>query len=516
MPHAPALYLPDKYNVYSGQGTVGFCTVWNEPKAVLKQSPELLQSAAIVGTLYSPHGVNAIVRNLALNPWIRRLYIWGRGPLSQTKIGALGTKSLVNLWKHGINADHSVPDSPLTLEQEIEPAALSHILQHVELIDLSQYSLSDAVQAIEPTQHGDAYMKPVSFPEAIPVAPSTFPSEAVGFVVRGRTVIETWTRVVERVLRYGHVKGTQYGQEQKELIGMTWIIEDEDPSAMILPTDWPKELQELVGATQESIEQYHQIFLSEDKPAGVAYTYGNRLMQYPIGKPHSTGTQTLNQVKTSIIGNLAKSLDTRRAVATTLVPWIDSTSDEPPCITQVQCIHVDGKLHMLVTARSHDIFKAAIPNAFGLRMLHKTICADLEVTMGSLQITSQSAHIYEPDWDHAQKLVSCAIWDRPASAWDGTQADPRGIFLVRVQQQEIIVEAKGPKGESLLELKGRSADALVKQLAKLELFSQSGHALDIGVQLARAELAARLGIAFVQDRPLAIPASVTQRMNVAT
>jgi thymidylate synthase (methanogen type) len=301
-------------------------------------------------------------------------------------------------------------------------------------------------------------------------------------------------------MRYGTVKGTQYGGQQKELVGVTWVIHEEDPSNLRLPTDWPKELQETVGATQAAIDEYHQVFLSPNKPGGVSYTYGNRLMRYPVPE----GSRPwVDQVAESLVANLKKSPDSRRAVATTLVPWIDTYSDEPPCITQVQAIQSNHKLHLLVVARSHDIFKAAVPNAFGLRLLQTRIAHETGFELGVLQITSQSAHIYEGDWENANKLAACAFWQRPVQKmYDAAQADPRGIFIIRLQDKKIKIDFNSLTGEPLLQFEGVSADRLGLQIAQHELISQSGHALDIGIQLARAEIALKKGIAFTQDRPL--------------
>lgn len=490
------LYQPDKFKVHIGQGTVGFCTVWNEPKAALAQTPELADKAAIIGTLYSSQGVNVVLRNLALNPFIRRLYIWGHGTLSNTKFGVGGSGLLKKIWQGKLRADGSIAGTGFKLEKEIDVAIVNQLKEKVELVDVSDKDLPAAVQAVEPTVP-QPFMAPVRFPEAVLEEPDTFPSEQVSFIIRGHGVIDTWTRLVERIIRYGTIKGTQYGNQQKELIGVTWVIHNEDPDNPKLPTDWPPELCEIVGATKEAIEEYYHVFMSPEKPPGVQYTYGNRLMAYP------TNDGPLDQIKESIIRNLKASPDSRRAVATTLVPWIDAKSDEPPCITQVQALQANGRLHWLVTVRSHDIFKAAIPNAFGLRHLQGKVTQELGFELGALQITSQSAHLYEGDWDNAKKLAQCAFWDRPPKKMtDATEADPRGIFLIRVSNGKIIVEFNATSGQPLLKLEGKSADRLALKIAQYELISQSSHALDIGIQLARAELALQKGIEFTQDRPL--------------
>lgn len=493
------LYQPDKYIVHVGTGSVGFCTVWNEPNAIIKLAPSLHKKAALVGTLYSSYGINAIVRNLALNPFIKKLYLWGHGPLSHTKFGLVGIKTIKQLWLHGIQKDGSLINSSFKLDKEINNKTLDTIRQNVELIDLSNENLSNAVGKITTTDL-KPYMKSVRFPEALLTTLETFPNEQLGWIIHGSNIIDTWTQLVAKIIRYGNTKGTQYGSKQKELIGATWVIHDEDPTHPKFPANWPKELRDVTGATKSAVNEYHEVFLSPKKPQGVSYTYGNRLMCAPVPDKH----KPIDQIAQTIIRNLKECPDSRRALATTYIPWLDAKSQEPPCITQLQGIQSQGQLHLLVTARSHDIFKAAIPNAFGLRMLQARIASELSFQLGALQITSQSAHIYESDWDNAQKLVSCAIWERPANLLTDSNTDPRGAFRVSTKDNKIIVEFTSPDGMPLLQFTSKSADRLVKEIGKHGLFSQTSHALDIGAQLARAEIAIQKNITFKQDKLLEI------------
>lgn len=494
---ADNLYQPDKFNVHLGTGTVGFCTAWNEPISIIKQAPELLQKAAIIGTLYSPPGVNIIIRNLALNPHIHRLYLWGHGQLSNTKFGAMGTSTLKRLWKQGVSNDSTLINASFKLDPQIDIATFNKIRRNVKLINVSKLSLATAVKKITSIAKAP-YMPPVRFPDTKPSQTDTFPSEQVGWLVRDETIIAAWTRVVERIMRYGTIKGTQYGSQQKELIGLTWVIHNEKPDNFELPAKWPSGLQGLVGATRQAINEYHRVFLSPNKPPDTSYTYGNRLMKYPMPK----GEKTIDQITDLIIGNLKKSPNSRRAVATTLVPWIDAESSEPPCITQIQCLQTKGKISMLVTVRSHDIFKAAIPNAFGLRTLQARIAKQTGFELGALQITSQSAHIYESDWNNANKLSACSFWKSPTPAFSQYNIDPRGTFCIRLEKNKIVVDFNDKNGANLLQFTSRSADHLVRKISQHELFSKTDHALDIGLQLARAEIALHKNIPFTQDQLL--------------
>ncbi len=492
------LYQPDKYKVMTGEGhSIGFCTVWNEPQKIVSQYPDLLKRTALVGTLYSRQGVNIILRNLALNPQIRRLYLWDHGSLSCSPFGVSGKEILKKLWEHGVSETREVAETDFKIEKEIDSAVVDRIRKGVELVQTNEEDILKIVNTLSESTLSP-YMDPVRFAEAIPEPIDIFPSEKVGFLVRGKTVIEAWLRVVDRIKRYGTIKGTQYGSQQQELIGVTWVIENEDPDRPFMEVDWPQSLKQTIGLNQESIEHYRSIFLSPEAPPGVSYTYGSRLMRYPNGET------TIDQIEETICAQLLSSKDSRRAVATTLVPSIDKDSKEPPCITQIQTLTENGKLHFLVTVRSHDIFKAAIPNAFGLRALQKSIAKKTGFAMGSLQITSQSAHIYEADWEDAKRLIRCSIWERaPKDTFDPTEsADPRGLFVISTKDTKISAYFKTPSGDDLLVVDGKTAKEVILKISQLELINRPDHLLDIGSELQKAEVCLRYEIPYTQDRPI--------------
>jgi len=498
-----SLYQPDKYKVLLGRGTsAALCTAWNEVEKVVTTSPEVLEKTAIVGTLYSRQGVNVILRNLALNPQIRMLYMWDHGTLSCSPFGVSGKSVLEHIWESGVDENGRVPDADFSLEKEIDPAVVNTIKDSVQLIPITETEVGALANVIEDVAQ-DPYMEPIRFKDAEPEAIDIFPSEKVGFLVHGKTVVDTWLRVVDRVMRYGAIKGTQYGTQQRELIGVTWVVHSEDIEQPFLATDWPESLKQTTGLNHDSIQQYFDVFLSPDTPEGVKYTYGNRLQQYP------NGNTTIDELQEIILKELRDSPDTRRAVATTLVPAIDKDSKEPPCITQIQCLQTDGKLHLLVTARSHDIFKAAIPNAFGLLTLQKKLADESGFEVGALQITSQSAHIYESDWEDARKLMQCVLWDRdPDLGFDPeTGADARGLFLIEVQDGHIRAHFKTSSGDDMLTITGTTAKEVYKKIAQLELVGRYDHAFDIGAELQKAEVALQHGIAYVQDKPLTLHTS---------
>jgi hypothetical protein len=279
-----SLFQKEKYKVYTGGGTsVGFCTAWNEPERLFRQSEILRTHAAIVGTLYSRHGVNVILRNLALNPTIRTIFLWGNGRLSNTDYGVAGTSILKNLWEKGADESGKVADTQFSVEKEIDRSVITKIRKAVALHDVSELTFDQAEQRVLSAagQKTDAYMAPVSFPEPIVETPATFPSEEIGWLVRGKTVLEAWSRVVERIMRYGTIKGTQYGSQQRELIGVSWVIHGDSSESpdLSLTDDWPEGLKQITGATERNLKNYYPVITSAELPSGVAYTY-------EIGRAH--------------------------------------------------------------------------------------------------------------------------------------------------------------------------------------------------------------------------------------
>jgi thymidylate synthase len=493
------LYLPEKYPVLKGQGKgLGFCTVWSDPEHLLQKTPELKQKVQLIGTLYSPEGVNIMLRNLALNPDITKLIIWSKGELSQTAYGNRGVKILKNLWdKKGLK------DVNFDLHSEFDKQVLKKIINNVDLIDFSDLELEDAVEKVSQLKPEDKYMDSQSFKEHKPKSGQVYPSEQTGFLVRGTSVVNTWLRAVSNVMRFGLVKKTEYGNKMRELGQLNWVIEQGDISNPKIP-DWPKKVLDQIGLKQESMEEYFDEFLSSNLPEGTVYTYGQRLRSYPNKEI------AFDQVE-EIIDHLNRVPYTRRAVGTTLYPPIDKQASSPPCINQVQFLLIDEKLTMFVLARSHDLFKAAIPNAYGLLALQDYVCKETDCKPGPLSISSISAHIYEEDWEDALDLIECQRWGRdPELGFDAMHTgDPRGNVLVRVENKDIVVTHVSPSGKPLKEYrqdgtKPKAALKLAKKLERDQVISRIGHALDIGEQLGRAEDAVKLGKEFKQDRELKV------------
>lgn len=453
------------------------------------------ENFSLIGTLYSREGVSIILRNLCLNPQINTVFVWGNNPLSKTAIGKAGRELLWKVWENGIDNESKVLDSNEQLHKQLHPDIITKVIQNVELIDVSELGIDEILKIARNNKRKESkYMTSISFPEEKRNSLETFPSEEVGWAVRGKKLTNTWIKVVDKILRYGKVSKTDYGNSQREIESITWTIESEDIHNFFIP-DWPQEVQNRIGLSSEMREQYINAFLNPTVPAGTSYTYGSRLNDYP---------GNINQVQ-EMINSIKKSSITRRAVATTLYPEVDFNSQNPPCLNQIQVLISEGKINFFALFRSHDIFKAAVPNAYGLLNLQTYIAQQTGFEIGKLSITSISAHMYEEDWEMAEKLVKCSIWERNKKKFDEYEdIDPRGLVRISLQKNEICFELISTNGEQLFEYYGKTAREVIMKISHLDLLSRADHYCDVSIELTKAELALKTHVEFMQDRPLQI------------
>ncbi|CAN5204503.1 hypothetical protein BH09PAT2_BH09PAT2_05510 [soil metagenome] len=490
------LYLPEKYRVFPGaQTNVALCTCWADPTLLIAKYQNLLKQFAITSTLYSREGVSVMLRNLCLNPTIDTVVIWANNPLSNTAIGSAGRTALTKLWENGITDDHTIRGAGVKIHKEIVPAVIENVRRNVKIVDMSRKSFDEVLIYAEKMKNSQlqTYMEPLSFAEPVREKLTTMPSEKVGWNVRGKSTTDAWIRAIDKVLRYGDIKKTESGSNQKELQSVTWTIQNECIDHFAMP-EWPSAVKEHVGLNEEMLTQYKQIFLTADKPKDSAYTYGNRLYDYP---------GNINQIE-QVIEKIKKEHETRRAYATTFYPPTDHTLASPPCLTSVQFLTtIDNTLNMFASFRSHDMFKAALPNAFGLLHLQKYVSDKTTLKPGSLSITSFSAHIYEEDWQMAQDTLKCALWERTKLYFDENEdIDPRGMMRIAVRGDRIHIEMVTDSGDQLFEYVGKSAREVALKIARLELLSLVSHYVDITIELTKAEVAMKSGLKYIQDKAL--------------
>jgi thymidylate synthase len=328
--------------------------------------------------------------------------------------------------------------------------------------------------------------EPQFFPES-QSTPTVLPGPRYGHRLEGPTIAHTWVKILHRIKTTGAIRPTQYGPWQ-ELIDLTAIVtaEPEDfyfPEPNFLPIQ-PQFMGDYIA----------QMLADAPRQEGVKYTYGQRLRSW-------FGRDQIQQA----IDKLTQEPDSSRVVMSLWDVQDYENSDSPPCLNHLWLRILDGELSLTATFRSNDMFSAWPANAMGLRALQRHILEQVnqpDLKMGPLITISQSAHIYSDCWDYADQII-----DQEYRRLHQQRAyqDPSGSFLISLTGQQMVVEHLTPgSGEVVNCFSGASAQGLYRQLAAACPALEVEHALYLGTELQKAELALRLGQGhrYQQDQPL--------------
>ena len=472
------LYKQELIALGNLDSSTALCTLWTEKERVLEKiSPE---NYHVAGQCYNPNeGVNIILRNILANKKISRLVICG------ADLSGSGD-ALIALKEKGIDDERRVIGFENSrIDNEIPLEAIERFRKNVEIIDKREIKdFSELNEFLKSLENKELWGENEVYEVHKPVSPEQFPSEKTGFVLRGRKVGDVWLRILETLLKFGYKKKSQHSDEQLEIIGLISIISDEDPENI----DWKPYFR----FSREHFKNYLPQLMSSEIFENVNYTYGSKLRNF----------KGINQIE-SMINQLKETLYTRRAVAVTLDVEKDFDNPNSPCLDLIQVL-VQEKLNLTAYFRSNDMFAAWPENALALRSVQNEIAKKVGVALGDLIIVSNSAHIYSSNWQEAKNILE----KYPASqSWDMNskgkrEPDPRGNILIETENSKIKVTHLSPEGKIIGEFLADNATEAYKKITEKQMISQISHALDIGMELGKAESALILGKKYVQDKKL--------------
>ena len=468
------LYFRDNLIYGERDHPAAICCLW------MKQTRlgDTISSAtySVLGNLYSKDGINYLLRNILARPTVRAIILCGP---DLTQSGA----ALLHLVNDGIDEQHRVRGDDAQIEVEIPREAIDDFRANVRVVDLRGVNDPERIQReireIEGNLARGLFAEPRVFPRHTPAA-DEFPSEETGFVIRGARIVEVWVHLLAAILAFGRRDLTAYTVQQRELLDVVATIHDEEATNFDLP-EW-------LPLTREQLDAYYPQLLSGTRPENIAYTYGERLFDF-------NGRDQI----AAIVSDLRATRYSRRAVAALWDPARDPGSADPPCLNLLQARARDGKLYLTAYFRSHDIFRAWLMNAFGLRKLQAEIAERVgDIMLGDLVIISQSAHIYADSWDAARKITTEHA--REYLKNPRLVRDPRGSFNIRVEGFQIRVDHYSLEGNLLATFNGSNARALQREIAFYT--SRVDHAIYLGMELAKAEIALKNGWTYTQDQEL--------------
>lgn len=468
-----------------GDGDVVVVTGWTPKERIAKQLDSSFYAA--VGNLYSAtRGINILIRNLLANPQVDRLLLIS---VTREDRNAGSCQCLYDFFEHGFTSGVTDTGQPCWrirskntgyIDKEIPSESLSLLRESISVI----YS-EERCDYTEMTFPVKGKIRLTS--EVYPISqklPKTFPAPLYGHRIEGKTIAETWVKILHRIKTTGTIRSTGYGGQWQELIDMMAVVTDEPdefyfPNPNYLPID------------KDFLQNYIPQIL-EDQPyqEGVKYTYGQRLRSW-FGK---------DQIQQAI-DKLKREIDSASAVMSL---WDSGSTNQErfgrnpgdsdhdhggsPCLNHIWIRIVEGELSLTATFRSNDMFGAWVANAMGLRALQRHIrdSVNHELKMGALITISQSAHIYDDCWENVDQLIQSQY---PKICNNRLYDDPAGNFVVSIESGEISVQHITPTiGEVVREYRGKSAELLCKQIASATPYLQVEHALYLGRVLSTAEL----------------------------
>ena len=436
----------------------------------------------VVGQLYSYDlGISSIIRNVLAHPYLDTLILCGsEGTIEETK----SSKALLSFIHNGINENHFIVGfGQARIEREIPIESINLFRSRIKIVNLIGENDPQKIQAAinenfkdKPQEH-----ETMVFPEPQKTENLELPSERAVFVVRRSKVAECWIDILKNIMTFGKIKGSQYGEMQKELIDLITVIENEDLNNIYLP--------KYLSLTEKQIMDYIPTITTAKQIEGTKYTYGQRLRAYG----------QIDQVQ-DIIDQIAKTPYSRRAIAFTWDVEADSVSESPPCLDSFHVLIQEDKLSLTVYIRSNDMFLGWPENAFGILGLQNLIVEEvnkknpeLNLKNGPIVTISASAHIYDRNWEEAKQILG----DNPKlqCAWD-----LRGNFVIEVSDGLITVYNTADSVN--LKWQGKSAQELLDQM--IFYVSQISHAAYLGSELTKAEFALKNNSEYVQDHNLSL------------
>ena len=488
---------------------IGICTLWTEREVVEKIVSDLPYN--VIGNLYSAQGINAMIRNVMANPNIRTIVIWGSEM-------SLSGHSLLMFMKNGIDENRRIIKGRGEIEPEIPDTVVAEFREKIEVVDLRGRNKNELIARIE--ELSKVKKEPFSreireFPKTEPKV-EVLPSEQTGFYVHGKTVAATWLKLLNEIYKYGRPKHTRYSKnnELKEILNLTAVIEEEDPTQVYFPPYLPFERGEL--------EAYYAEIMTDREVPGVAYNYGRRMRQH-------FGVDQIAMMKQL----LKERPDSKKMLAITTDPkldWSRASNGDTPCLVMILGSVQDNKFFLTAHFRSQDMVHGWPRNTFALRKLQKDIADSAEMQMGALTMITHSAHMYGDDFSLVENLLmdhyEKELGYTPAVHFD---FDKRGNVIIDITEDgsvpeglwkdgvpmAIIHELKSiPKenkkllratlyepngGPMVKQWVGRTPHEVLWQISDYAYVKDPEHAMYVGIELQKAYECIVSGKTYHQD-----------------
>ena len=464
--------------------TVIIC-LWSRKEEIAKRVSQ--ENYAALGQLFNAErGVDLVIRTLLANPQISNLVITG------ADLGKAG-KALQAFFEKGFEKNKTITGKDAWkvksefnafIGLDIPKEALEELRESIKAETIGDISKLNSLNLEKPKHPRKEHNFLPQKQEFVRM----YTSEQAGFIVRGKNVSIAWIKILDHILKFGR-NVSHDSKNFKELLDVVSVIESEQPDNLFFPEFLPVSRKEF----DSFFEQFMHSSLSADK-----CHYGERMTKY-FG---------LNQLDKAA-EKLSSSLNSRKAVVCLWDAKNDLFSHNSPCITNLWFRVSENKLLLTATIASNEMFKLYPLNAFSLRKIQQQVLDSLNeklskqalcLDLGPLIIVSQSAHIYEADWAKAEETVKKNF--SSVHHLRENYFDPRGNFVIYLSQGKIVIEHLSPSNELLFMFDALTAYELWDVLVRENIITNISHAIYIGTELQKAEIALKNGLKYEQDKAL--------------
>ena len=508
------LYFADRLTVINPQGTIGVVTLWSKVDYVIERFRQAgvdldptTSPIAVFGNLYG-NGLREMLRNLLYNPQIQVLLVCGHD--------RSGSAYELLSFFHG---DMQPVDSPLVHYKTppgIEKVSIWKISDTDRLIDdlvkPEQFKfypeLPDFVPFIDDPQNEafiesikeyfDGFIKnprdvseedriEIPLPE---VEVQCFPSNQRGHQIVRDTPLEAWRELLYLLSRFGRRVTLKKG-DRLELQNIKVVVEK--------PKSYSDNDLKAYNLDPEKFRKYQRdIVRSKIRPDKPSLKGQARLLKWVQLRPDETYNYSerlrshfgLDCLERCVI-RLKKDPEDRKAYITLWDNSIDLKAPSGhPCFVSLFFRKYDRKLTLTATFRTHNALDGWFQNFYGLMAIQKWVAKRVNMHIGPITVISHSISIDPRELDRALLVIG----KRPFKV----RLDPMGYFRVTLDGKEILVEHRF-EDVTLKEYRGKTAVSLQHQIARDVAISDINHAIYLGRQLAKAEMALKDGREFVQD-----------------
>jgi thymidylate synthase len=507
------LYFADRLKIINPYGTIGVVTLWSKVEYVIERFREAgvdldpaSSPVAVFGNLYG-NGLREMLRNLLYNPQIQTVLICGHDRSGSReeleKYFELGLESVASslvqyrpIDSGGKVSTARIRQTKRIIDDLVKPEQFSHPPQIFLLGDPQDkelvFRIKNFLSSYQQQLERDYTRLQIPLPE---VEVPFLPNNPRGHLVVRDEPLEAWKEILYLLTRFGRrvtlKKGDRLELQNVKVVVEKPKFESEDKlKACNLDPKKLKSYQDEILRVEPRYEEIssngqiplpfkEKITLVELRP-DETYSYGHRLRQY-------FGFDALAECAK----RLKKDPEDRKSYFALWDSHEDLTgTGSRPCFVSLFFRKFEGKLTLTATFRTHNALDGWLLNLYGLMSIQRWVAESVNMAPGPITVISHSLGLDPRQMDRALLVIG----KRPFKV----RLDPMGYFRITLDGKEILVEHRF-EDVTLKEYRGKKAERLQHEIARDVALSDINHAIYLGRQLAKAEMALKEGREFVQE-----------------